>query len=237
MSEIFKTLQDKANPSIEVYPNIKGDNIPTGAITTPKIADGAITTSKLSDNSITTDKLNNNAVTTQKINDGAITSAKIQDLSITTSKMQDAIITPDKIINEAITTAKVQDGAITMNKLSFGVYPTNVTMVLKDSSNNDYTLTFEMIFGVEPTNENILNLVKTYLGSEDFTQRYQNIVGYYDFTNTKFKIGFLVSWQNPPLTYGLELDDADGNEILKVEFDNITSSNITYFGKRPFITQ
>lgn len=67
MSEIITTLHEKGNPSNEVYPNIKGDNIPNNAITTAKV--------------------NDNAITNEKINDGAISTSKIQDGSITGNKI------------------------------------------------------------------------------------------------------------------------------------------------------
>ena len=49
MSEIITTLHKKDDTTVDVYPNIKGDNIPSGAITTAKINDGAVTYDKLSE--------------------------------------------------------------------------------------------------------------------------------------------------------------------------------------------
>lgn len=48
MSEKITTLHLETDSSVEVYPNIKSDNIPTGAVTTTKIAGGAVTPAKLS---------------------------------------------------------------------------------------------------------------------------------------------------------------------------------------------
>lgn len=50
MSEILQTLRKKNDTSVEVYPNIKSDNIPADAITTAKILDGAVTEDKLEGN-------------------------------------------------------------------------------------------------------------------------------------------------------------------------------------------
>lgn len=47
MSEIITTLHKKDDSTVDVYPNIKADNIPSGAITENKIADGAVTEDKL----------------------------------------------------------------------------------------------------------------------------------------------------------------------------------------------
>lgn len=77
MSEIITTLHEKGNPSNEVYPNIKGENIP--------------------DNSITTAKVNDNAITNEKINDGAISTAKIQDGAITGNKIPNDTISNTKL--------------------------------------------------------------------------------------------------------------------------------------------
>ena len=88
MSEIITTLHEKGTPANEIYPNIKGENIPDNAITTPKV------------------------------NNNAITSAKIQDGAIITSKIDDGAVTTTKIVNNAITTNKINDGAVTFDKLS-----------------------------------------------------------------------------------------------------------------------
>lgn len=50
MSEILQTLRKKNDTSVEVYPNIKSDNIPADAITTAKILNGAVTYDKLEGN-------------------------------------------------------------------------------------------------------------------------------------------------------------------------------------------
>ena len=57
MSEILQTLRKKNDTLVEVYPNIKSDNIPANAITTAKINDGAVTSSKIGDGSILINKI------------------------------------------------------------------------------------------------------------------------------------------------------------------------------------
>ena len=77
MTEIITTLHEKGNPSNEVYPNIKGENIPNNAITT----------SKVNDNAITNEKINDGAISTAKIQDGAITDNKIPLNTISNTKL------------------------------------------------------------------------------------------------------------------------------------------------------
>ena len=67
MSEIITTLKEKGTPTNSVYPNIKSDNIPDNAVTSPKIADGSITTTKINDGAVTTTKINDGAVTINKL--------------------------------------------------------------------------------------------------------------------------------------------------------------------------
>ena len=63
MSELITTLHKKEDASVDVYPNIKRDNIPSGAINTSKIEDGSITESKIVDGAVSTDKLALESVT------------------------------------------------------------------------------------------------------------------------------------------------------------------------------
>ena len=67
MSELIKTLHKKGDASVEIYPNIKAENIPASAINTSKLEDGAVTESKIADGSVTTAKITNNAITTNKL--------------------------------------------------------------------------------------------------------------------------------------------------------------------------
>ena len=97
MSDIITTLHEKGNPSNQVYPNIKGDNIPNNAITT----------SKVNDNAITNEKINDGAISTAKIQDGAITDNKIPLNTISNTKLNfhlyehNIIVADDNDINDA----------------------------------------------------------------------------------------------------------------------------------------
>ena len=57
MSELLTTLHKKGDTSVDVYPNIKSDNIPNNAVTSDKISANAVTTTKIVDNAVTLDKL------------------------------------------------------------------------------------------------------------------------------------------------------------------------------------
>ena len=96
MSEVITTLNKKGDRSVEIYPNIKEANIPTGAVTTGKLADGAVTTGKLADGAVTTGKIDDGAVTAVKIADGAITSLKIGTGAVTESRIANGSITASK---------------------------------------------------------------------------------------------------------------------------------------------
>lgn len=55
--EIITTLHPQDNPDDELYPNIKEDNIPLGAVTTSKLANDSVTSDKLANESVTPDKV------------------------------------------------------------------------------------------------------------------------------------------------------------------------------------
>ena len=93
----FQTLREKDNPSNNVYPNIQGSNIPSGAVTTDKIADFNVTENKIAQNAVTSGKINNSAVTTDKLANNAVTTAKITDGSVTNGKIANGAITGSKI--------------------------------------------------------------------------------------------------------------------------------------------
>ena len=135
MSDLIKTLHKKGDNTVNVYPNIKSENIPDNAITTAKINNRAVTTdkidnsavtnSKLAGSSVTSAKIENGAVTNSKIGAGAITSDKISSEAVTTGKLFNRAVTTDKIENGAVTTNKLGDGAVTTNKLGDGAVMTN----------------------------------------------------------------------------------------------------------------
>lgn len=55
--DIITTLHPKDNPNDDLYPNIKEDNIPLGAITTSKLANGSVTSDKLANESVIPNKM------------------------------------------------------------------------------------------------------------------------------------------------------------------------------------
>lgn len=119
MSEIITTLHEKGNPSNEVYPNIKGENIPNNAITT----------SKVNDNAITNEKINDGAISTSKIQDGAITDNKIPLNTISNTKLNfhlyehNIIVADDNDLNEA-------DDVLIFKLLTNSPTPLNDTSVI-----------------------------------------------------------------------------------------------------------
>ena len=152
MAEIITTLHKKGDASVDVYPNIKSDNIPNGAITNAKIADNAISTAKLQDTS----------VTTAKIADGAIGFTKIEDGAVTSTKIQDGAITDEKIENETITPSK----------LSFDLYLHNIIFnVVKNSITYQFHLLIPLNISTPLTKDNIDTLLYRHFGDE--------VVGFY----------------------------------------------------------
>ena len=125
MSEVFETLKKKSDTSVEVYPNIKNQNIPNGAVTTDKIADDNVTTSKIADGSVTSAKINDGAVTGSKIADGSVGISKLADGSVSSSKILNSAVTTDKINTQAVTTTKIADGSVTSVKIADNNVNTN----------------------------------------------------------------------------------------------------------------
>ena len=127
MSELIKTLHKKGDASVEIYPNIKAENIPDGsidyiklkqyAVTTDKIANSGVTNIKINNGAVTSEKIANSSITTDKINDSAVTTLKISDDAVTTDKIDDSAVTTDKIANSSVTTNKIKNGAVTLQKL------------------------------------------------------------------------------------------------------------------------
>lgn len=106
MSDTITTLKKKGDSSINIYPNIKRDNIPNGGVSSSKIEDLAITTAKINDLAITTAKIQNQAVETSKIKDSAVTTDKIADSSVTSNKIANYSVTESKIPNNIIPIGK-----------------------------------------------------------------------------------------------------------------------------------
>lgn len=118
MSDLIKTLHKKGDNTVNVYPNIKSENIPDDAITTSKIINNAITTSKIANSSITYSKLASNSVTSVKIESGAVTNSKLGAGSVTSDKISSEAITTAKLFDRAVTTSKIENGAVTTDKLA-----------------------------------------------------------------------------------------------------------------------
>lgn len=149
MSDTITTLKKKGDSSINIYPNIKRDNIPNGGISTSKIEDLAITTAKINDLAITTVKIQNQAVETAKIKDSAVTSDKMADSSVTSNKIANNSVTASKIPDNTIPLTKftgkkfLQHYRLDLGDLdlsSYGVSGGSVTFQYKSSSSNQISL-------------------------------------------------------------------------------------------------
>ena len=118
MSKIHTTLHKKGDSSVEIYPNIETENIPSGSITQDKIANGAIGTNQILANAITSAKITSNAVTSGKLATSAVTTDKINDGAVTTAKIENLSINENKIQDNSISNAKLKNGAISYDKLA-----------------------------------------------------------------------------------------------------------------------
>lgn len=117
MSDLIKTLHKKGDNTVNVFPNIKSENIPDNAVTTAKINDNAIVTSKIANSSITNSKLAGSSVSSAKIESGAVTNSKLGAGSVTADKISSEAVTTGKLFDRAVTTAKLENGAVTTDKL------------------------------------------------------------------------------------------------------------------------
>ena len=146
MSDLIKTLHKKGDNTVNVYPNIKSENIPDNAITTAKISDNAITKDKLSDASISTNKLQNGAVTTAKILAGAVTYSKIADGAVNNEKLSDNAVKTNNIFNGSVTNDKLAEESVKAINLDTDLYEmllrTNYTYMVYLGNNNDTSLHF-----------------------------------------------------------------------------------------------
>lgn len=87
MSEIIQTLHPKDDLSVDLYPNIKKENIPDKAVTSEKLAENSVTTTKIADNSVTTNKLDTSSVSTANLINQSVTKAKIADKAVSVDKI------------------------------------------------------------------------------------------------------------------------------------------------------
>lgn len=118
MAKVHETLRKKSDLSIEVYPNIENENIPTGVVTGDKLATNTISTGKLANGCVTTNKLDANAVIESKIADGSISTGKIINNAVTNDKLASNSVGTSNIINGSITQDKIQAGAVGTTELA-----------------------------------------------------------------------------------------------------------------------
>lgn len=170
MADIIQTLQLKDDPTTKVFPRIKSDGIPSGAVTTDKIDDDAITTAKVADGAITTAKLSNNAVSTSNIQGSAVVAGKIADGAITEAKIDNGAVTRTKIANNAV------------NKGKMAVYTINWLLYLhQPSSTNEFLqAVFQDYVNELQTNTLIELNMYSYNGSV-----YSPVKVYYDIASTE----------------------------------------------------
>lgn len=115
----FQTLREKDNPSNNVYPNVKSQNIPSDAITSEKIVDGAVTLSKLASSSVNSSKIVPEAVTGDKIAPNAVSSSRLASNAVTTPKITDEAITEPKL--------NIKTNTLALYMIEKGISPANNT--------------------------------------------------------------------------------------------------------------
>ena len=188
MSEIITTLHPKGTPTDDLFPNIKSDNIPNGAITSAKIGSNAVTSAKITNSAISTSKINDGAVTNPKISNGAVDTDKIGDSAVTTIKINDNAVTSTKILDNAITTNKITDNAITLQKMGFHLYK-NFASLYCTQGGVDYEIHFNFDatnFLVNTTNiTDFCTFYNTYIGVSNL------LVKIVDTTNNNEYMGFI----------------------------------------------
>lgn len=118
----LQTLHELNHPDVDVYPNIKPENIPDGAITAGKLASSAVTTGKINASAVTTAKIATGAVTTDKIADEAITEDLLADESVSVNALQTGVVTTPKIADSAVTTPKIASKAVNFPALKINTH-------------------------------------------------------------------------------------------------------------------
>ena len=118
MSDIITTLHKKGDNTVNVYPNIKNENIPSASITQDKLANGAVGTNQLVANAVTSAKIASNAVTASKIASGAVTNTKIEDGAVTTEKLANSAVDNNKLSADSVSSSNIRNGAVSRDKLS-----------------------------------------------------------------------------------------------------------------------
>lgn len=152
MSDIITTLHPKGTPTDNLYPNIKSDNIPNGAVTSVKIQDSAVTTNKINNGAVTSAKIDSKAVTESKIDDNAVTTDKINNGAITNSKLDVDSVSRTKIVDGSIDSNKLEDNCVTKYKMGFNQFQISMRVQFYDSGYDD-TIDFELNYLITISSE------------------------------------------------------------------------------------
>lgn len=92
MADIIQTLHLENDPTTNVFPNIKNENIPASAVTTIKIADGSIISTKMADQCVTTRTIDDQAVTVDKLHIERFSLGVAIGTATTYQEMEDMIV-------------------------------------------------------------------------------------------------------------------------------------------------
>lgn len=120
MADIITTLHKKGENTVNVYPNIKSENIPSASITQDKIANGSVGSNQLENSSVSTAKIASSAVSSAKILNGAVTTYKIADGAVTTDKLANGAVDNSKLASNAVSASNIVDGSVNTNKIADG---------------------------------------------------------------------------------------------------------------------
>lgn len=173
MADIIQTLQLKEDPTTKVFPRIKSDGIPSGAVTTDKIDASAVTTAKVADGAITSVKIASNSVST----------SKIQDSAVSADKLAEGSIVEGKIVNGAVTRTKIANNAV--NKGKMAVYSDKWLTYLRSPSSTAEFLQAVFLDYVNELQTNSLIELNMYSYNGNV---YSPIKIYYDITSTEVYI-------------------------------------------------
>ena len=198
MSEIITTLHEKGQATNEVYPNIKSDNIPEGAVTTPKIANLSVNTSKLDDSSVTTDKIVDKAVTIDKLSEG----------------IQDTINVASRVIED--------DGTIdTENIYCDDLHVDNNFVNTSDTDLHNLNVDNDVEFDLTPTCNEINHFAV--LIADDYSEFYSGVSGFVNCKLSSYTNGEIQSALDIDKSNIADFSSKD-IEILERIFTNIIPS-------------
>lgn len=158
MSDIITTLHKKGDNTINVYPNIKNENIPSASITGDKLANGSVGTNQLLANAVTSAKIASNAVTNGKLANGAVGNTKIEDGAVTTAKLANGSVSNSKLSSNSVSTSNIVNGAVTTSKLSSDIQ--NTLLRLERTFN----------FYIGDSDDNVLLNAGTFTASESMLE-------------------------------------------------------------------